>query len=725
MQFNTDFIDLYEELSKMNELTTRGLTESSVPEYTTARVDLSSCREVVSSCYNSIRNEYEASSVTMINGRLSRVEVRTFVLRKDENGEIFFLGRPCRGGKGYTTPGGGFDLADGTPLKTATRELWEELNLNLENAQESAIHTFTYGNKPWPFVRDYVENPEDQWTGYYQYYVTAEYGGKSDNQTPEELGKYKWFPISVFENPADKAGSTMLQIIEGHKWYGDTTDVDLDEAFDNEEVYGEAARTIPGVLRYFAQDLPTLNIILSSGKIRASKIKEADPNKLRGTKQHVRRPFVSFSHQLFSHAYRAPRWRYGVAISEEKLKQKIETLDTHDKFKHDSKTVTVYGAAKLSDGSELIITSFGSFAMNLSDKQRKLLGDIPKTDFYDQVKELFYKYNAKNIEKCSEDPAVVDAAIKAPIDAEVLEGFIMTGDLRPSVGVKFKKIYDLVPGLHDYLQDHTALDEGEFRMWLPDDMEYLDISNCIVGVVLPSNYVQHKFANQECSESDTEFLREFVTQNNLELFVYDSEKITRSRLGRAPHIKGGRAGASAEKMARPTIDAYFKTITSSYEAAVSFIKNELSSSKQAITDYSARYNSAMGRLTSAPTAEVSRGHYKYRDFLNAIKDFDIVTKDIPRIIETGEPFRNPVEVFNDITTSADSVFAFIKQLAAECPTAKALSVAYVTWFRQNTKAVFNTSGLQPEEVSLNNLVKTCEDKFNITRAQLLQTFNEK
>jgi 8-oxo-dGTP pyrophosphatase MutT (NUDIX family) len=648
----TPFMELYEELSEINYMPiAKPLLEafSSTPKQTAATVDLNTCQEIITSKFDPHVGAYETNCVAMVHDQLSRIEVRVFVLKR-EDGEVKFLGRKCNRSIGYTTPGGGYDLADKTPINTAKRELHEELGIALTNIQESTIHTFKQhgvrnGGGTW--VRKYVENPEDRWTGYYQYYITAEYGGDSGNENPAEIGQYSWLPVSVFNDTSDNCGQLMLQIIDGHRWTNN--DEDLDEAFDNEDVYGEAARTVPGVLRYFVPDIQTLNIILKSGQIKASKIKEADPNTLRGTKQRKRRPFVSFSHQLFSHAYRSSRWKFGVTVNEEKLKKSTTELDKHDGFKHDSRTVIVYGAAKLSDGTELLITSFGSFAMNLSDVQRQKLGNLPKTNFYEQVKRIFYELNAKNIEKCSEDLNIVCSAITNQLTADVVEGFVMTGNLRPSVGVKFKLIYDRVAGLHDYLQEHTPLDEGEFRVWLPDNQEFLDISSCITGIVLPSDYVESSFENPDCSDADTKLLRDYVASKGLEIYIYNSESIPKARRQRTRgpgNLVGGRWTAPADK---PSLEKYFVTITSSRETAVEFIKS-LANSKQARPDYSARYNSKMTTATLAKNVnEVAKSFScNYRAFLTAVGNLGITANDVRQIIKKeAENYENASIASND------------------------------------------------------------------------------
>ena len=110
----------------------------------------------------------------------------------------------------------------------------------------------------------------------------------------------------------------------------------IEEAFDNEEVYGEAAKTIPGLLRYFVDKLDTLADVIERGRILAStgESKTSDASS-RGKKL----PFVSFSHQLFSHAYRRGSvWKYGIVVDQKKLEQKVDTLHQQERslFHHPS-----------------------------------------------------------------------------------------------------------------------------------------------------------------------------------------------------------------------------------------------------------------------------------------------------------------------------------------------------------------------------------------------------
>ena len=72
----------------------------------------------------------------------------------------------------------------------------------------------------------------------------------------------------------------------------------------------------------------------------------------------------------------------------------MSNTDICPDFDHPGNNMMVFGAAKLEDGTELLVTSFGSFIMNLNEQTRKLLKQhqgisIEKTDFYNSIKTFF------------------------------------------------------------------------------------------------------------------------------------------------------------------------------------------------------------------------------------------------------------------------------------------------------------------------------------------------
>jgi 8-oxo-dGTP pyrophosphatase MutT (NUDIX family) len=124
-------MNLYEKLNNINEAV--------LSEHTAGEIDLSKCR-VITSDVKDIRGELEASSCLEYNGELTRVQVRTVIIRETENGREF-LAKKFR----YRTslPGGGYDQEkdNGDILKTAKREALEEFNFILSNVEDTGVRT--------------------------------------------------------------------------------------------------------------------------------------------------------------------------------------------------------------------------------------------------------------------------------------------------------------------------------------------------------------------------------------------------------------------------------------------------------------------------------------------------------------------------------------------------------------------------------------------------------
>lgn len=516
--------------------------------------------------------------------------------------------------------------------------------------------------------------------------------------------------------------------------YEELSDINngLEEKFDTpgaEIIYGEEATTIEGVLRYFVEDIPTLAAIIARGRIKASLQKETDTQTPRGEKQHKKRPFVSFSRQLFSHAYRAPKkWKYGIAVSQEKLEelvQQIQGANVSTDFDHPGSTMHVYGAAKLQDETELLITSFGSFSINLNEKTRQALKqyqgvEVEKTDFYDKIKDFFDNFIDERREakpdvliSYTDDIEEVEKHLikRRPIDSKVAEGFILRGFCRTQfLSPYFTELYEAVPGLFEYIKEHTNLNEGEFRVWLDDNQQYLDISDCIVGLVLPSNYKENNYDNPENTAPDVLYLRKLVNEQDLTIYVYQSKEDSN-----IPDIDLSKKQARTLK--KLSIMEYFHKITSSREAVIDFIKNEMAHYK----DKSANgpYHKAVAKNTTTSQADVSLNNlYNYSAFLNAIEEYGFNYKDVYAIYRTGQPLLNAIEIFNKITSSPEEVQTFLQQLAQEYP-GKNLNDAYTYWFAANTNAIKpDAHYLKPESVMWDKFTTQCKQKFNYTGLDL-------
>jgi glycosyltransferase involved in cell wall biosynthesis len=131
LEYALNFMNLYEKLNNINEAV--------LSEHTAGEIDLSKCR-VITSDVKDIRGELEASSCLEYNGELTRVQVRTVIIRETENGREF-LAKKFR----YRTslPGGGYDQEkdNGDILKTAKREALEEFNFILSNVEDTGVRT--------------------------------------------------------------------------------------------------------------------------------------------------------------------------------------------------------------------------------------------------------------------------------------------------------------------------------------------------------------------------------------------------------------------------------------------------------------------------------------------------------------------------------------------------------------------------------------------------------
>lgn len=506
----------------------------------------------------------------------------------------------------------------------------------------------------------------------------------------------------------------------------------LDEAFNNEEVYGEAAKTIPGLLRYFVAHIETLASVIERGRILVStgESKKASDGKSNGKKL----PFVSFSHQLFSHAYRrGSSWKYGIVVDQKRLEQKVQTLSNtniEDNYVHENKSSRVFGAAKLSDGSEIIMTSYGQFEMDLDDSKRKALGDISKTGYYDKVKDSFNTRLAAEQEKytdnhaksltaesfyCTEVPEVIKRYLK--IDVDVLEGFLLV-DRRQATGVRFTDVCSDVPGLFDYLQEHTTLNEGELRVWLPKGEKYLDVSGCIVGVVLPSNYKENNLDDSHNNADDVVWLRKLIKEKGLTMYVYKSNDEAN-----IPSIDT--STKLAYKQQKQPLVSYFHNITRSREAAVDFIINEILPYQKIYKGYEQAYCSAVAKHTTSAIRDLlympPDYKYGYKAFLKAILEHDITEKDIMAIRKTGKPLQPAHKAFEEKTISKEAVQAFVKQLIIDFPMfSNNLRRAYNKWFVANTNALRleGQDSIVPEEISWNSFIETCTQEFNYTSRDL-------
>lgn len=308
--FNEDFLDIYEELSTINEVASvykNGLVERAKP------ISLADCR-MIASDVTDIRGEVENSACLLYNGVLTRVAAQALIFRDGLEGKEVLM-RTWR--SAIYLPGGGVDLdKDGTDAaNTIHREVYEEVNIRVTNVRPAGCSYWEYSEKPW--VAQHVANPEDRWNGYYTWLFTADYEGEGDNDLPEEAGRYRWHKVQdILARPDTKKLKFIKEAIISNG-YDVKNKADVDEPALEEHALTEE-RQIGGYVSYAIQKydkysphpLKALDSILSTEVILAST--EED-----GTR------YVSTSRNLLSHLGNV--WKCALVLDGDKLTQKYKT----------------------------------------------------------------------------------------------------------------------------------------------------------------------------------------------------------------------------------------------------------------------------------------------------------------------------------------------------------------------------------------------------------------
>ena len=198
---------------------------------------------------------------------------------------------------------------------------------------------------------------------------------------------------------------------------------------------------------------------------------------------------------------------------------------------------------------------------------------------------------------------------------------------------------------------------------------------------------------------------------------------------------------------KPTIEQYFNDITSSKEAAINFITNNMTVYSKA-RGYmpSQSYAKALAAAASNVNERTlsPKSNYSYAAFIKAIAEFDMTKKNLHHLwylqqskSTTQEvPFismlRDAEAVFAEKTASEEAVKNFMVELA-HYPNKPKVSrerqkyqFTYSKWFRDNTNAVgiMATPKLKPASVDWSCFVQTCNKKFNYTSRDLTRFFRE-
>lgn len=527
MFFNEEFLSMYEELTKINSMP---LVESSV-----GQIDLAKCRMIDSDVID-IRGEVESSACIDYKGKLTRIQVRTVIIRETKNGKEF-LARKFR--FRMALPGGGYDhnKDSGNILNTAKREAYEEFNLNLTNLVDTGIRTWKYREDPW--VTQHIKNPNDRWTGYYSYYVIGKVAGTGDNENPEEVDKWKWYPIEQLE----KVNKDVYNYVIG-----------LNEAWGDGS-HGEQDLSIQGKLSYCCENPVNLLKILESGLIKASSTPEThETDKIytnkRGRPTFIKYPYVSFSKQLYSHAYRRPnKWSFGIVVDENALRSKgYELVDRNHCYK------SLKFVALFTKGTDYYMAQtdlFGHveitkeifdlvYAAMINKSNKKLLNakedelipgltDITRKDAWTVTKSKTnsHKYGTANAQLKNID---FETKISLPGGSKYPSQFSISLQDIDSVNPGGSKL------IMDYLLNNTYYNEGELRFWCKNNEPGVKFDPTdLHGVILPKVIVPEQKDNAAATDDLNEKIillphheeavhkiLEYVDRHNLNLFTHNA-----------------------------------------------------------------------------------------------------------------------------------------------------------------------------------------------------------
>lgn len=483
---NAEFGDWYEDLNKLYDSPEK-LTEAK--PVNAGPINLADCR-MITSDVRDIRGELEASACLEYNGELTRVQVRTVIIRDTENGKEF-LGRSF--GRRLALPGGGYDADKdhGDILASAKREAYEEFNYTLAQVEDTGIRTWRHREDPW--VVQHIENPEDCWTGYYSYYVVGKVAGLGDNDTPEELNKWKWYPIKQLE----KINKDVYSYVTS-----------LDEAWGDGS-WGEQDYTEAGKLSYCCENPTNLLKILESGLIRAASTPETHetdklpraPGSRGGRLKPATYPYVSFSKQLYSHAYRRPnKWSFGVVLDEESLRTSgyelvdrdhsynslaFEAIFVSEDGKHYMTKTSLYGYVEIS--KEIYDIIYGGMLL----KGRRM-GEK------DNAEEIVPKSNSLTRRAAWQTKTSKTSPARYEVANTHLKNMNFTSKISFQGSSYFsmqfvtwlKDLDDVAPGnsqkVLDYLLDNTYYNEGELRFWCKNNEPGVQFSPAdLHGVILP------------------------------------------------------------------------------------------------------------------------------------------------------------------------------------------------------------------------------------------------
>lgn len=517
------FDDWYDELSKVYDSSEK-LTEAKYVEANP--INLADCR-MVQSDVKDIRGELEASACLDYNGELTRVQVRTVIVRDTADGKEF-LGKNY--GRRIGLPGGGYDADkdNGDILDTAEREAYEEFNFTLSNLKDTGIRVWSHRDDPW--VTKHVANEEDRWTGYYTFYVTAEVSGLGDNDKPEEANKWQWLPIDLLSNVNAKLPAFI-----------DT----LNEAIHPDK----EGRTDLGDISYLCDSLSTLRKILSRMEIQKTYVSEVryevgeNPNKYNTQRQ--KQMSLSTSTDLTGHAQRrADKWGFGVILDGAEL-SKYYDIEQYNHADHKLQDLYISKIVKLKPGviqdGRLIVGlgEYGNRIISSADNADLRMYELLKrflnsnTQWLESAMTLQNNYvSKKNSAKWSSHPFGYDKNVGwcdtrfTKLEVDHVEEIYSWPAPASKHAIPIKHIKEFDQELHDTLIDlfkqYTSFDEKEERIWIENNlMNFVQIPpSALTGIILPE-YFKDDYEEANPENYHIKWLKQFAQANNLEVLWHE------------------------------------------------------------------------------------------------------------------------------------------------------------------------------------------------------------
>ena len=497
----------------LEDLNIESLTEAKYQE--AGPINLADCR-MITSDVKDIRGELEASACLEYNGELTRVQVRTVIIRDTESGKEF-LGRDY--GRRIGLPGGGYDATkdNGDILETAEREAYEEFNFTLSNLKDTGIRVWSHRVDPW--VTKHVAKAEDRWTGYYTWYVVAEVSGLGDNDKPEEINKWQWLPINLLS----KVNTKLPAFVDN-----------LNEAIHPDK----EGRPDLGEISYLCDSLSTLRKILSRMEIQKTYVPEVryEVGEKDGNTQRIRQMSLSTSTNLTGHAKRRPnKWGFGVILDGAEL-SKYYDIEPYNHADHKLADLRLNKIVRLTDeaaeqynGSRVILM-FGEYGNRLIscnhdadlELYAKLINFLKQTDYLHTARNLDYYADSQGRNRWRKAPfgwegnGKNDARFVNLLPDDIQELYVWPQPFS-KFGVPVEQIDEYFQGRFTALMgEYSSFNEEEERIWVENNlMNFIQIPKpALAGIVLP-DFFKEDFESDISTNNNIAWLKQFVKNNNL------------------------------------------------------------------------------------------------------------------------------------------------------------------------------------------------------------------